>query len=330
MSAQRSHVPGARPAGSGVLLTDLSVLVVAVIWGSSYVVMQDVGRAVPAASFLALRFLTAIPAIALMAAPTLRNLTRSELLSGIGFGTLLFGILILETVGVKHTSAANSGFLITVSVILVPVLERVISRRTQSPVVYGATVTALIGCGLLLLSDGLHPHPGDLIILGAAFVRATQITLFGRHNSGRPQSLSNLTLVEFCVVCLLATGASVVGGSPVWRDAGTVSGGNWLLIGYLGVLGTSYSFFVQLRAARKSSSTRVGLILATEPLFATLFAVVAAHEGLGAFQGLGGALIVLAAVVGRQFEGRAPAPAPAADRPLVEAESTITRKKDVA
>jgi len=49
-----------------------------------------------------------------------------------------------------------------------------------------------------------------------------------------------------------------------------------LLIAYLGVLGTSFAFFVQLRSARLSSSTRVGLILCTEPVFATIFAVLAA------------------------------------------------------
>jgi drug/metabolite transporter (DMT)-like permease len=225
------------------------------------------------------------------------------------FGSLLYGILMLETVGVKHTSAANSGFLITISVILIPVFERVISRRSQPVMVYGATVAALVGCGLLLLSNGLRPQPGDLIILAAALVRATQITLFGRHVSGGPQqSLSNLTLVEFCVVFLLATVTSGLGGSPIWEAAGSVSSKDWLLIAYLGVLGTSYSFFIQLRAARRSSSTRVGLILATEPLFATVFAVVAANERLSLLQGLGGTLIVVAAAVGRRFEGRVKQP----------------------
>ncbi|WP_432929802.1 DMT family transporter [Microbispora sp. CA-135349] len=312
MSMAQTIGKPSRAGGRGLLATDLSVLLVAVIWGSSYVVMQDVGKSVSAASFLALRFLTAIPAMVLMAAPTLSRLSRSEVFSGVAFGSLLYGILILETVGVQHTSAANSGFLITVSVILVPVFERIISRRRQPLMVYAATATALAGCGLLLLSDGLHPRPGDLIILAAAFVRATQITLFGRKTKRTtPQSLPNLTLVEFVVVFALAALTSGFTGTPVWRAAGSVSAGNWLLIAYLGVLGTSYAFFVQLWAARRSSSTRVGLILATEPLFATAFALMAAGESIGALRGLGGAMIVTAAIVGRRFEGRA-APTPEA------------------
>jgi len=129
------------------------------------VVMQIVGRDVPAAAFLMLRFLCALPPMAILAARTLPRLTRTEVVTGLLFGCLLYGILILETVGVRHTSAANAGFLITLSVVMVPALERVSSKRRQSSVVYLMTVTAVIGCGMLLLSRGAHPQSGDLIIL---------------------------------------------------------------------------------------------------------------------------------------------------------------------
>ncbi|MBB4763051.1 DMT family transporter [Amorphoplanes digitatis] len=290
---------------ASLLRSDLSILLVAVIWGSSYVVMQDVGDRVPAAAFLALRFLTALPVVLLLAAPSLRRLNRVEVLAGAGFGVMLYGILILETVGVQHTSAANAGFLITVSVVFVPVLERILSRKAQPFIVYAATVVALFGCGLLLLSGGLHPRSGDLIILAAAAIRATQITLFGRHVHG--QSIQNLTVVEFVVVIVLASLTSVFTGDPVWSAAGQVDGRSWLLIAYLGVLGTAFAFFMQLRSARLSSSTRVGLILCTEPVFATIFAIAVAGESLGFIQALGGVLMVGSALVGRAAEasGRA-------------------------
>jgi drug/metabolite transporter (DMT)-like permease len=299
--AREGPSPPAHPSTRSLAYGDLSILLVAVIWGSSYVVMQAVGHTVPAAAFLALRFLTAIPVIAILASRSLRSLTRAELVTGMVFGALLYGILILETIGVKHTSAANSGFLITVSVILVPVLERVISHRRQPVLVYVAAMTALAGCGLLLLRHGLHPRAGDLIILAAAAVRATQITLFGRRSAG--QSLVNLTLVEFVVVLLLATVTSAVSGDPVWEVAGHVSVQSWILIAYLGVLGTAFAFFAQLRVARLASSTRVGLILCTEPVFSTLFAVVAAAESLSATQVIGGVMVVASAVAGRAAEG---------------------------
>jgi drug/metabolite transporter (DMT)-like permease len=291
-------------------LGDTAILLVAVIWGSSYVVMQVVDRDVPSAVFLMLRFVCALPAIAVIGARSLRRITRQEIFTGIFFGALLFGILIQETIGVRYTSAANAGFLITVSVVLIPPLERLLSRRRQPVIVYLMTVTALIGCGFLLLSSGLRPHVGDFIILGAAAVRATQITLFGRRPSGETQDLVNLTFIEFTTVTLLAAIVASFSGSASWHAAATVGPRDWLLIAYLGVLGTSYAFFVQLRTARASSSTRVGLILSTEPVFATVFAVVSAGNRLDPLQVLGGLLIVLSAAVGRMFEGRGQAQIP--------------------
>ena len=50
----------------------------------------------------------------------LNSFTRGEVINGIVFGVLLYAILTFETFGVKHTSAANAGFLIALSVVLVP------------------------------------------------------------------------------------------------------------------------------------------------------------------------------------------------------------------
>jgi drug/metabolite transporter (DMT)-like permease len=312
----------AKVGSSSHLVDDVSLLLVAIIWGSSYVVMQVVGEHTPAATFLMLRFACALPAIALLALRTLGSLTWNEVVTGAFFGTLLYGILIQETVGVRYTSAANAGFLITVSVVLIPVLERVLSGRRQPSIVYAATVTALIGCGMLLLSDGFRPRPGDFIILGAAMVRATQITLFGRRTAGRRQSLVNLTLIEFIVVALLAALTAVVSGESIVSTISATRPSAWLLIAYLGVMGTSFAFFVQLRSARASSSTRVGLILSTEPVFASLFAVAVVNDTLTPLQLVGGALIVVSAAVGRMYEGR--------DRPATESAGPVREAHESA
>jgi drug/metabolite transporter (DMT)-like permease len=116
------------------------------------------------------------------------------------------------------------------------------------------------------------------------------------------QSIQNLTAVEFVVVILLASLTSVFTGDPVWSVAGQVDGRSWVLIAYLGVLGTAFAFFMQLRSARLSSSTRVGLILCTEPVFATIFAIAVAGESLGFIQAIGGLLMVGSALVGRAAE----------------------------
>lgn len=308
--ADRSGVRLAAPARTGsVLVADTAVLAVAAVWGSSYVVMQLVTRSgVSVPSFLALRFV--IAALPLLAIVLVRRgrFTAVEVRYGLGYGAMLFAILFLETTGVQYTSAANAGFLITVSVILVPIMSRVLGGIVQPRSLYAITALALVGCGLLTLSTGgLSVRAGDLVILGAALIRAYQIYSFGRKTDEHPIDIGRVTLVEVTLVAVLGVALAPALGAPVWTDAAGMGTEIWLLVAYLGVFGTAYAFAAQLFAARWSSSTRVALIMSTEPLFAALFAVVVGGETLTLPQLAGGLLIVIAALAGRYIESRAAA-----------------------
>ena len=72
----------------------------------------------------------------------------------------------------------------------------------------------------------------------------------------------------------------------------------------LALIGTAFAFGIQLYAVRASSSTRVAIIMSTEPVFAALFAVLAMKEQISVFQGIGGLLIVAASFGGRALEGK--------------------------
>lgn len=297
---------GSRSPGNRAPLADAGLMLVSIVWGSSYAAMQVIGRYLTVSEFLALRFLFAIAILAAVYHRAIASITRREAALGLVFGTLLFSILALETLGVRYTSATNAGFLITVSVVVVPVFERVIGRIRHGAAVYGCVLIAFAGCVLLGLPDGAHLTlaTGDIIILGAAMIRGFQIFLFGHSTSGRPLSVVNITLVELALVAVLGTIGAAAGGFPALARPGDIPGEVWLLTAYLGVLGTAYAFLVQLYAARLTSPTRVALILSTEPAFAALFGWAAMDNRITPSQALGGLLIFLAAIVGRTLEAR--------------------------
>jgi drug/metabolite transporter (DMT)-like permease len=78
----------------------------------------------------------------------------------------------------------------------------------------------------------------------------------------------------------------------------------WAYILFLSALATAFAFLMQLYAAKMTSPTRVGLILSLEPAFAAMFAVIMMDETIGLWKGLGGSIIVCAALMGRIVEGR--------------------------
>lgn len=286
---------------------DVAVLGVAAVWGSSYAVMQLVNASgLSVANFLLLRFaIAAVPLIAYFLIRSIR-ITRDHVGYGVFYGVMLFAILYLETFGVSRTSASNAGFLITVSVILVPIYARVFGGTRQRPAIYLLSLLALAGCATLTIGSagGLAIRSGDAIVLVAALIRGYQIYSFGRAADKKGFDVLAVTMVELVVVAVLSLALSPLVGPMVWEQTSALPASTWLLIAYLAVFGSTFAFGAQLFAARRTSATRVALIMSTEPVFAVLFAVLLRGESLTVLQVVGGVVIVTAAAVGRVLEIR--------------------------
>lgn len=289
-------------------LADGGLLLVSIVWGSSYVAMQAIGRYVSVPELLALRFGCAALILFLIFYRNIKNIVRQEIVIGMVFGSLLFSILALETLGVQYTSATNAGFLITLSVVIVPIFERLIGKVKHELSVYACAVVAFVGCGMLTFGGGrLLANYGDFVILAAAVVRGFQIFLFAYLTKERELSAVNITLVELTLVAVMAIIGSAIFGTAAWERADEIPLYIWTLTAYLGVLGTAYAFLVQLYVARMTSPTRVALILSTEPVFAALFGYMFANDTISFRQLIGCVMIFLAAVVGRTIEAKSDA-----------------------
>jgi drug/metabolite transporter (DMT)-like permease len=128
--------------------------------------------------------------------------------------------------------------------------------------------------------------------------------MFGRRLREQAVSLIRVTAIELWVVAVAGLIGTLVLGQGQMHDMQRMPVGAWLVIVYLGVLGTAFAFLAQLHAARTSSPTRVGMILSTEPLFAATCAAVFVGDRLGPSQMVGGGIILSCAAAGRYLEGR--------------------------
>src|SRR6056297_3734549 len=90
---------------------DLSLLFVAAIWGSTFVVVKNAIADMPPFSFLAIRFAIAAVSLALFK----RNLkvwkNKNLWKKGILIGLFLFLGYAFQTIGLQYTSAAKTGFI---------------------------------------------------------------------------------------------------------------------------------------------------------------------------------------------------------------------------
>jgi drug/metabolite transporter (DMT)-like permease len=268
--------------------SDLLLLAVAMVWGSSYLAAQTLVLAGGVLAVLALRFL--VSAIALAPAMAVRRPSRPEFRVGVLLGLTQATVLVLETYGVSLTSATNAGVLISLTILLTPALEGAVRRRWLPRRFFVAAAIAVAGVVLLIAGPGPRPPTaGDALMLAAAVVRAAHVTLSGRLTDGQRYNTVTLTWLQTAVGAVLFT----LVAAPDLPSAVRVFGpGHWLGVLYLAMGCSVFAFVVQLWAIRRTSAARASLLLGTEPVWAVLVGVAIAGEHLTA-AGVAGITLVL-------------------------------------
>jgi drug/metabolite transporter (DMT)-like permease len=265
----------------------VALLGVTAVWGYTFLVVQDATAHMPVMDFLAWRFLVASVVMIALRPTCLRNVTRLELLRGVGLGTILGLGYIAQTYGLRYTSAAISGFITGMFVVLTPLMSWMLLRRRTNRNTWMVVALATVGLGLLSL-NGWSVGIGDLLTLGCAVFFAIHIVGLGEWSSQyEPYAFSLLQIGAVAVISLIAATPEGIAVPP---DPGV-----WEVVGITGVLATAVAFFVQTWAQSLVSATRAAVVMTMEPVFAGLFAVVIGGNQL-TLRTLAGAACILAAM----------------------------------
>lgn len=278
-------------------ISDLMLLAVAMIWGTSYGVVKGALAVYPVLGLLALRFgLTFI-----VLSPALRSLrhARAPALAGLlGSSVLLLGIFLSETFGISMTRASNAAFLISLCVVLTPLVEWALLRRKPSNVEWMAVVLSFAGA--TMVSGGVFiPTGGDALILLAALLRALMMCVTKRVMRESALAPLSVTAVQAGTVALGSLVVAAIAGSQQWRALPSLAGHGmfWASVAYLVLACTLFAFFAQNFAVKRSNPTRVALLMGSEPAFGALFAFVWLGERITVHSALGGSLMVLASLL---------------------------------
>ncbi|WP_223068416.1 DMT family transporter [Paenibacillus caui] len=284
-------------------LADLSLLFIAVVWGSSYLATKIVLLDIAVFPFLFIRFLLTAVIMVLLTWKKCAEASIHTWRSGIIFGLFLSAIFTSETWGIQGTSASNAGFLISLFVMFTPIMESLMFRTRLSGGILGAVLLSVIGTFFLTMNNGYQFNIGDVLILIAAVLRAVQMTVTQKMTDGKVMDSRVLVTIQLSVVAVIMGVLSLTtNGIHAFTVPSSIT--FWLLTGYLAIFCTLLAFYIQLTMIRRTSPTRVGLLMGTEPLFSALFAVFLGGEHLSIQEWLGGLIIVIATYLGRHMETR--------------------------
>jgi drug/metabolite transporter (DMT)-like permease len=266
----------------------LALIGVTAIWGSTFVVVKDAVEKMPVTDFLTWRFGLAALVMLLLRPRSVAALGPSGRRAGALVGLALGAGYLLQTLGLQHTSAAVSGFITGMFVVLTPLGSALLLRSRVPLAAWGAVALATVGLALLSL-HGLSVGYGELLTLGCAAAFALHIVGLGQWSAS--YDAFGLAVVQLATTAVLCAVVAVPGGVVVPPTASV-----WGALAVTALGATALAFVVQTWAQSVLAPTRAAVIMTMEPVFSGLFAVLLAGEHLG-LRTLGGAALVLVAML---------------------------------
>ncbi len=279
------------------VIADLLLVLICLFWGMSFIMVKTAIAELDLYWFLFLRFTLATVILLVIFAGRLKRFTFPSFRDGFILGSVLFSAFVLQTIGLKYTSASNAGFITGLHVILVPFILAVFFRKMPA---LTATVGAVIcGAGLFLLTvgDDFSVNRGDIWVIVCAVSVAFHVILTGWYAVKH-----DVYLVAIAQMVAMTTWAGV-SAATVGDMPHALSGYVIVAIVFLGIFATAFNFTVQTWAQQYTSPTRAAVIFTMEPVFAAIFAFWWGGEVLRS-RGYIGAGLILVGIILSEFKAR--------------------------
>jgi drug/metabolite transporter (DMT)-like permease len=275
---------------SKTLLWDLSLLLVAIVWGGGFVVTKNALEVITPLYFLAIRFMIAGVIMAIIFFPKLRKSSWRDIKNSCIVGVFLSLGFITQTFGANYTTPAKSSFITGLNVVLVPFIMILFTKKFPGRKAVIMAIVAFFGLSLISVNDQLIIGAGDFLTFLCAIFYACHIVSIG-YFANRTDAivLATIQVLFAGVVCSILAiplePVPVLSGISIWSG-----------ILYSAILSTLAAFLIQNLAQRNTPSTHVAIILCLESVFGALASVLFWHESM-TLKMVIGCLLIFAAII---------------------------------
>lgn len=265
-------------------LAPFALLLVAAMWGTTFVMMKEAIKRQDVNSFLFTRFAVAVVAMIILRPHVVKFFTKDLLAKGFFIGCFLGSGYILQTLGLARTTAATTGFVTGLYVVATPLIAALVLKERIAPRIWLYIGIATVGLAFLSI-HGWALGIGELFVLASAVAFGGHIIALGQWSSGRDAYA--LTVVQLATCALLSGLASLNSGYHSPPDRGV-----WGVVVFTAIFATAIAFMIQTWSQAHMSSTKVAVILTMEVVFAAFFAVLFGGEKITLQIAIGGILVV--------------------------------------
>ena len=285
------------------ILGIILLVITSLIWGGAFIAQSDAMDHIGpltmngSRSLLAAIFLLPVCLISDKIhgkKPTLLGTSEPNQKKTVLLGGLFCGIAItfasgLQQIGIKYTSVGKAGFLTTIYVVFVPLIELLFGKRIKWNGWLGVAL-AMIGMFCICIYESFSINLGDLLIIISALFFAIHILVVDKYVATAGIRLS---LLQFIVCGLVCLSCGFIFEEISWQAI--VQAMPSIL--YAGVLSAGVGYTLQIVAQKWVAPNIAPLIMCLESVFALMFGSILHHERMSTVEYIGCALVFVAIVV---------------------------------
>lgn len=273
------------------LYADLSLFLVAIIWGSGFVVTKNALDVMTPFYIMGFRFIIAAVAITIISFKRLKNITKLDFKAGIIVGFFMFLGFAFQTVGLKYTTAGVQAFITASNVVMVPFMYWMLSKKKPDNFEMLGAFICFIGIGVLSFDNNFRIGTGEFLTFLCAISYAMQIVAVGHFAKDvDPFILSTVqlyfaALISFVIAILFEPRITVFTSDMISP------------ILYLGIFSSMIAFLIQNIAQGHTSSTHAAIIMSFEAVFGSFFSIILLGEPMNTKFLIGCIAILISVIV---------------------------------
>lgn len=251
-----------------MLAGDIGILLVALIWGATNVVIRGALSDITPFWFCTLRFIIASAALMLLFGRRAFAVPARLRIAGIFTGAVFCLAYLAGAVGLLYTTAGNQSFIISMSVVFVPLSVWLLTRKFPGWYVILSVVLCAAGMCGLMLDGNMTVNLGDLLSFAAMWFVTAYILLVQKYAADADPI--GLACWQSIGVAVLAAAVSVV-FEPVPQH---ISSTAWAAIIYAGTVGFALTLVLQTAAQKYTTPTHAAILLSTSGIFGSLIGII--------------------------------------------------------